>query len=191
MQDVVGLLQQWLSRWVKLDLSFMVPNSGSPISILSWDQYEQKQIRHSKSFINMEYAVSEEKLEEALKFVLQFRAKYMPWYSIVVRPVGSDTRGFLSATRNDEGKPYYFLDITYSRKEADRPIYEEIEDGLINMGGRVSFSRLIFKMSSKLLKNFWDKDGLQWKKVKEELDPEHVFTNPLVNTIFYDNKIAL
>jgi len=47
---------------------------------------------------------------------------------------------------------------------------------------------LFWDQSSTILKNYWDKDAARWKKVKLELDPEHVFTNDLVRKVFFEGK---
>lgn len=56
------------------------------------------------------------------------------------------------------------------------------------MGGRCNFARLFWNQSSDILQNYWDKGGVKWKKVKMELDPEHVFTNELVRKMFFEGS---
>jgi FAD/FMN-containing dehydrogenase len=163
------------------------------MSCVTWDQYEIFQ--HTKPFTNMEYALPENKIEEAVEFVQKKfstgeRERNLFW---VIRPVGADERGFLSATRRDCGTPAFYIDIPYQNKgdEKEVKLFSEIEQGLLKLGGRCSFSRLFWNRSQSVLENFWDKGGVEWKKVKLELDPNHVFTNDFVNSIFFDNKIKL
>jgi len=159
----------------------------------TWDQYEI--FNHTKPFTNMEYAVPEAKIEEAVDFVQAAFKKSKIERNLfwVIRPVGADERGFLSATRRDDGSPAFYIDIPYQNKgsEDEKTLFMEIERGLMALGGRCSFSRLFWNRTPTVLDNFWDKGGVEWKKVKLELDPNHVFTNELVNSIFFDNKIKL
>jgi len=181
-------------RLVKVAEKLMA-KSFNHVTCITWDQYEL--IHHTKPFVNMEYAVPENKIQEAIDFVTktfkdnQKYSRKLVWF---IRPVGADDRGFLSATRRDEGTPSYYIDIPYQNENAsehERRIFEEIERGLLKLGGRCSFSRLFWNRTPTVLENFWDKNGVQWKKAKLELDPEHVFTNDLVNSIFFDNKVNL
>ena len=70
-------------------------------------------------------------------------------------------------------------------------MFRKIEKSFIQLGGRCSFSRLFWDMSPNILKNCWDIGGEKWKKVKEEIDPKHIFTNEFVNSIFYNGKLEL
>jgi len=172
----------------------MVIQAWGGMVCIHWDQYEIWP--HTKPFVNMEYAIPENKIEQAIDWVNKVfgeNPKYFRTLFWIIRPVGADDRGYLSATRRDDGTPTYYVDIPYQNKAVDeeRQIYEKIEKGLLEMGGRCSFSRLFWNRTPSVLDNFWDKGGVQWKKAKLELDPEHVFTNELVNSIFFDNKIKL
>jgi len=76
-------------------------------------------LRHTNPFINIEYTIPESKIEEAIDTISRVfkEAREKNLYNRnlfwVIRPVGSDDRGFLSITRNDEKQPYYCIDIPY------------------------------------------------------------------------------
>jgi len=157
---------------------------------VTWDQYEQ--VSHSTPFVNMEYAIPEAKIEEAFDFIndtLKSNPKYNRNLFWLVRPVGADDRGYLSATRRDDGTPTYYVDVGYQdrKSEVEKKLFQELERGLLKLGGRCSFSRLFWSVNPTILENFWDKGGKLWKSVKEELDPHHVFTNDFVRSIFSYN----
>lgn len=63
------------------------------------------------------------KIEEAIIALrtIFFEAKAKKIYNrtlfVVIRPVGSDERGFLSITRNDSKEPYYCIDIPYQNND--------------------------------------------------------------------------
>lgn len=159
----------------------------SGITVVPWDQAEQ--LPHTKRFINMEYAIREEKISEAIQFVSDLIARYekdgnyyrqMAW---CVRPVGADSRGFLSSTRNSTGQPTYYVDVPYQNNLSGGEVsfYKELEQGLLSLGGRVSFSRLFWDHSPQVLRNFPDRD--RFVAIKKELDPENVFTNKLIDAV--------
>jgi L-gulonolactone oxidase len=162
----------------------------SGITVVPWDQAEQ--LPHTKRFINMEYAMPEKVISEAIDFVSELIARYgregkyfrqMAW---CVRPVGSDTRGFLSSTRNyEDGKPTYYIDIPYQQSldKSEVEFYQELERGLLNLGGRVSFSRLFWNWTPSVLRNFPDRE--KFIAVKKDMDPDNVFTNKLVNSVLF------
>jgi L-gulonolactone oxidase len=160
------------------------------LNLVTWDQYEI--FHHTKPFTNMEYAVPESKVEQAVEFIMDTfkKAKIERNLFWVIRPVGADERGFLSSTRRDDMTPTYYIDIPYQNKSEDeKELFKQIENGLLALGGRCSFARLFWNHTPAILENFWDKGGKEWKKVKLELDPEHVFTNELVDNIFFEGKV--
>jgi len=166
----------------------------SGITVVPWDQAEQ--LPHTKRFINMEYAIAEENISKAVQFVSDLVARYekdgnyyrqMAW---CVRPVGADSRGFLSSTRNTSGKPTYYVDVPYQNNLSGSEVsfYKELEQGLLGLGGRVSFSRLFWDHSPHVLRNFPDRD--RFVEVKKELDPENVFTNRLTDAVLFGGANA-
>jgi L-gulonolactone oxidase len=161
----------------------------SGITVVPWDQAEQ--LPHTKRFINMEYAVPEKCVSEAIQFASELIARYaregkyfrqMAW---CVRPVGNDSRGFLSSTRREDGRPTYYIDIPYQQSldKGEVDFYKELEQGLLNLEGRVSFSRLFWDHSPAVLRNFPDRE--KFIQAKKDLDPENVFTNKLVNAVLF------
>lgn len=161
----------------------------SGITVVPWDQAEQ--LPHSKRFINMEYALPEKTVSEAVQFVSDLVARYaregryfrqMAW---CVRPVGCDSRGYLSSTKREDGKATYYIDIPYQQSldSSEVTFYKEIEQGLLKLGGRVSFSRLFWDHTPQVLRNFPERE--KFLQAKKELDPDNVFTNKLVNSVLF------
>jgi FAD/FMN-containing dehydrogenase len=159
------------------------------ITVVPWDQAEQ--LPHTKRFINMEYAIPEENVSEAIKFVSDLVSKFakdgryfrqMAW---CVRPVGPDSRGYLSSTKRENGKPTYYIDVPYQNNLGKDEIefYKELEKGMLDLGGRVSFARLFWNHSPSVLRNFPDRE--KFIAVKKELDPENVFSNKLTNAVLF------
>jgi len=169
-------------------------NSFNSVACVNWDKYEI--LHHTRPFVNMEYSLPEEKLEEAIDTIHRlFKDQEKTTGEkrdllFCIRPVGADVRGYLSSTRRDNGSPSYYIDIPYqsSASEIEKGTFLKIEQELLAIGGRCSFSRLFWTHNPSVLKNFWDKDGVEWKKVKLELDPEHIFTNKMVEDIFFSEE---
>jgi hypothetical protein len=54
----------------------------------------------------------------------------------------------------------------------------------LKQGGRVSFARLFWNMSSKITSNFPEIE--KFRKVKKEIDPDNKFSNQMSNSILFD-----
>ena len=108
-------------------------------------------------------------------------------------PVGKYDRGYLSISRKHENVPNYFFDIGYQQigKGIEKEIFVEIEKTLLDLGAWCCFSRYFSTQNKEVILNFYDKGGAEWTRVKLELDPEHVFTYDIVNSMFFNNEIKL
>jgi FAD/FMN-containing dehydrogenase len=160
------------------------------ILISSWDTAEI--LPYTKKFFNMEYAIPEKNISEAIRFVDGLITRYgtadggyIRTMLYFVRAVGCGSRGYLSSSRRADGKPTYYIDMPYQGKgklsEQQIQFYKELESGLLALDGRVSFSRLFWERKNALC-NYPDRD--LFVAVKKEIDPENVFTNTFTQQLF-------
>mmetsp|Transcript_36100 Transcript_36100/g.32487 ORF Transcript_36100/g.32487 Transcript_36100/m.32487 type:complete len:177 (-) Transcript_36100:345-875(-) len=93
--------------------SYIVNKTFQGLGCVTWDEYEQA--HHKKSFTNMEYAIPESKIEEAVAFLIKKldESKVKRNVFWLIRPVGADERGYLSMTRTEDRSPTYFIDLPY------------------------------------------------------------------------------
>ncbi len=88
-------------------------------------------------WINLEYAVPAQRADEAARRLLALKKSYPVLSGFIMRPVGADSAGFLSPTKD---RPTVFFDIGYHQALIHTGVYAEIEKLLLDCEGRCSWS---------------------------------------------------
>jgi len=145
----------------------------------------------------MEYAFPENKIEDAVEVTMKICKKYQELrsyiraFQVVIRPIARDKRGYLSLSKRDENLKTFCIDLQYQTKDkTEIEFYKELENEFLNLGGRVTPSRLFWNLSPSAFKNYPDFD--KFIKVKKELDPDNIFGNNFSDSILFgknENKI--
>jgi FAD/FMN-containing dehydrogenase len=101
-----------------------------------------------------------------------------PPHTMNMRPVGADDAGYLAASK---GQAVVYFDIPYVADLERTGMYAAIERECLEMGGRCSWSRLLYSPVSELLRNY--PEHHRFVQAKRELDPCNVFSNEFSDRI--------
>ncbi|HEV3193474.1 MAG TPA: FAD-binding protein [Polyangiaceae bacterium] len=129
---------------------------------------------------NLEYAVPVHRADEAARMLLGLTRAYPAVSSFCMRPVGADTAGFLSPTKD---RPTVFFDIAYHRALLHTGVYDEIEKVLLGCEGRCSWSRLFRAPASQVVAQY--PQYPDFVRAKREMDPCNVFSNAFSDSILF------
>jgi FAD/FMN-containing dehydrogenase len=129
---------------------------------------------------NLEYAVPVHRADEAARTLLELIRAYPAVTSFCLRPVGADTAGFLSPTKD---RPTVFFDIAYHRALLHTGVYDEIEKVLLGCEGRCSWSRLFRAPASQVVAQYPQYPA--FVRAKREMDPCNVFANAFSDSILF------
>ncbi len=181
------LLQRAFNSKVFLQLLKL---SYSSQIVTNWSDGELS--HHKSRFFNMEYAIPICRIEEALEKICQTTRNYYQsgvytrCLPFILRPVGADRLGFLSPTHH---RDTCYVDILFQTADASEiTFYKQIEKDLLNIEGRVSWSRKFFASSNEILKSYpQHKDFLE---VMQELDPKGTFVNKFILRIFALERVS-
>jgi L-gulono-1,4-lactone dehydrogenase len=152
--------------------------------VMSWRNAELLSrifaIAAASPWINLEYAVPVHRADEAARKLLALKKEYPVLTDFIMRPVGADTVGFLSPTRD---RPTVFFDIGYHQQLMHTGVYAEIEKALLACGGRCSWSRLFKAPTEDIVRQYPLYPN--FVRVKREIDPCNVFSNAFSDSILF------
>jgi L-gulonolactone oxidase len=136
-------------------------------------------------WINLEYAVPAHRADEAARKLLALKKAYPVLTDFIMRPVGADTAGFLSPTKD---RPTVFFDIGYHQGLIHTGVYTEIEKVLLASEGRCSWSRLFKAPTEEIIKQY--PQYPDFVRAKREMDPCNVFSNAFSDSILFPARGA-
>jgi L-gulonolactone oxidase len=136
-------------------------------------------------WINLEYAVPAHRADEAARRLLALKKAYPVLTDFIMRPVGADTAGFLSPTKD---RPTVFFDIGYHQGLIRTGVYTEIEKVLLASEGRCSWSRLFKAPAEEIIKQY--PQYPDFVRAKREMDPCNVFSNAFSDSILFPARSA-
>ena len=157
--------------------------------VLSWRDAELLSrvfaVTATAPWTNLEYAVPVQRADEAARKLLGLTQAHPVVSSFCMRPVGADTAGFLSPTKD---RPTVFFDIAYHRALLRTGVYDEIEKVLLECEGRCSWSRLFRAPSSKVVAQYPHYPA--FVRAKREMDPCNVFSNGFSDSILFVEAVG-
>ncbi len=146
--------------------------------ILSWKHAEMMSrvfaLAATSPWINLEFAVPVQRADEAARRLLEVMKGHRILTLFVMRPVGADSAGFLSPTKD---RPTVFFDIPYHPELLKTGVYTEIENILLSCEGRCSWSRLFKAPPAEVVKQY--PQYPDFVRAKRQMDPCNVFINQL------------
>lgn len=152
--------------------------------IMSWSDAELLSrifaVTATAPWINLEYAVPVDRADEAARRLLALMKAYPAAATFCMRPVGADTAGFLSPTKN---RPTVFFDVGYHPALLHTGVYADIEKLLLACEGRCSWSRLFQSPASDVVEQY--PEYPEFVRTKREMDPCNVFCNAFSDSILF------
>ena len=136
-------------------------------------------------WINLEYAVPIHRADEAARRLLALMAAHPAVGTFCMRPVGADTTGFLSPTRD---RPTVFFDVGYHRALLHTGVYEAIENMLLDCEGRCSWSRLFEAPAARVVEQY--PHYAAFVRTKREMDPCNVFSNAFSDALLFQTDVT-
>jgi len=157
--------------------------------VMTWDGGETfVRVWKDRAFASYEFQVPVEYADKArslfLKRIQEFRKSgvYDRHGPIALRNTKQDTRGFLSPTKGNSSM-YVSFDIPYQKMDENEiSFYKVIEEDLIGLGARLSWSRNGHLPASKILESFPEAE--KFVEAIGELDPHGIFSNGLRKRFF-------
>ncbi len=134
-------------------------------------------------WINLEYAVPANRADQAARGLLDLMKTHAVAATFCMRPVGADTVGFLSPTRN---RPTVFFDVGYHPALLHTGLYQQIESLLLECEGRCSWSRLFHAPAAVVVEQY--PDYPEFVRTKREMDPCNVFSNAFSDAILFPSE---
>jgi L-gulonolactone oxidase len=152
--------------------------------LLSWKHAEMLSrvfaLTASSPWINLEFAVPVERADEAARRLIEAMKVHAVLSVFVMRPVGADSAGFLSPTKD---RPTVFFDIPYHAGLMHTGVYAEIEKILLSCEGRCSWSRLFKAPREEVITQY--PQYPDFVRAKSEMDPSNVFSNSFSDGILF------
>ena len=179
-------------RWLMgFDFFFDLIRPGyKDMTITNWSGGELS--NHGPRFTNMEYAIPLDRIHEVIDAIFALdksyreAGKYSRCLPLILRPVGTDSDGYMSMTR---GRKTCFVDMLFQAFSDDEmEFYKECETIFLAHEGRVSWSRKFFQRGHAVLDAYPDHG--KFLKVIKDVDPKGTFSNDFAKEIFADCDAA-
>ena len=135
-------------------------------------------IHRKTTFINMEYGVPIAGIDQAFQTALEIYQRYQQkgyvrYTPFVMRPVKQDRAGYLSPTI-DRDTCFFDMSLQYNTP-LEHEFFQTVEAALLELGGRVSWSRLFYSDHTQISQAY--PDMAHFMSVKRLLDPHNRFSN--------------
>lgn len=154
------------------------------VAVMNWRNAELLSrifaVTATAPWINLEYAIPIHRADEAARRLLELVKPFPVLTSFLMRPVGADTAGFLSPTKD---RPTVYFDIGYHQELIHTGVYTEIENVLLECEGRCSWSRLFKAPTAAIIKQY--PQYADFVRAKRQLDPCNVFSNAFSDAILF------
>jgi FAD/FMN-containing dehydrogenase len=185
-------VRQLLSRWTtwqfKLGRSSLLKDHNKG-GLFTWYDGELESRLHAAfvkhPFVNLEYAIPLNRCDQAVNELrLLFKEYPVQAMSFMgLRPVGADDAGYLAPPK---GRDVVYFDIPYVADLESTGVYAAIERKCLELGGRCSWSRLIYASPHEFLRNY--PEHSKFVEAKRELDPSNVFSNEFSDRICFNGE---
>jgi len=181
----LGRLFRFLAQYP----TFVKLLSKERMKMMTWDDGETLvKVWKDRAFASFEFHVPVENCDAAramfLKRVREFRKKgtYNRSSPMFLRGTKPDSRGFLSPSKGNTSLSVSF-DIPYQRMDENEiEFYKALEEDLVSLGAKLSWSRDANSAAHVVLRSF--PDAHKFVEVMNEVDPHAVFSNAMRREFF-------